>query len=91
VRELCWLLGTSVLNQDGFALDFLLFLGCAGYLGHLFRKIRNMCHKIDNGQTFASYAVLPLKMVDKSTSPHQTHLGLVFGDEAVQTDLLIPE
>ena len=24
---LCWLLGTSVLNQDGFALDFLLFLG----------------------------------------------------------------
>jgi hypothetical protein len=35
--------------------------------------------------------VLPLKMVDKSTSPLQTHFRLVFGYLAVQTDLLFPE
>jgi len=35
--------------------------------------------------------VLPLKMVDKSTSPLQTHFGPVFGDEAVQRGLLFPE
>jgi hypothetical protein len=27
--------------------------GCAGYLGHPFRKTRNVCHKIENRQTFA--------------------------------------
>ena len=35
--------------------------------------------------------VLRLDMVDKSTSPLQTHVGPVFGDEAVQTGLLFPE
>jgi hypothetical protein len=35
--------------------------------------------------------VQPLKMVDKSTSPLQTHVGPVFCDEAVQTGLLFPE
>jgi len=35
--------------------------------------------------------VLLLKMVDKSTSPLQTHFGPVFGDEAVQTTLLFLE
>jgi len=35
--------------------------------------------------------VLRLDMVDKSTSPLQTHFGPVFSDEAVQTGLLFPE
>jgi hypothetical protein len=35
--------------------------------------------------------VLPLDMVDKSTSPLQTHFGPVFCHEAVQTGLLFPE
>jgi hypothetical protein len=35
--------------------------------------------------------VLRLEMVDKSTSPLQTHFGPVFGDEAVQTGLFFPE
>ncbi|HEX6555076.1 MAG TPA: hypothetical protein VF026_20085 [Ktedonobacteraceae bacterium] len=34
--------------------------------------------------------VLRLAMVDKSTSPRQTHFGRVFSDEAVQTGLLFP-
>jgi hypothetical protein len=32
--------------------------------------------------------VLPLKMVDKSTSPLQTHFGPVFCHEATQPSLL---
>jgi hypothetical protein len=35
--------------------------------------------------------VLPLDMVDKSIHPFQTHFGLVFCHEAVQTSLLFPE
>jgi hypothetical protein len=35
--------------------------------------------------------VLRLDIVDKSTSPLQTHLGPVFGDEAVQRGLLFLE
>jgi len=35
--------------------------------------------------------VLPLEMVDKSTSPLQIHFGPVFCGEAVQTGLLFPE
>jgi hypothetical protein len=35
--------------------------------------------------------VLPLEMVDKSTSPLQTHFGPVFCHEAVRTGLLFPE
>jgi hypothetical protein len=40
---------------------------------------------------FFETEVLPLGMVDKSTSPLQTHFGSVFGDESVQTSLLFPE
>jgi hypothetical protein len=36
-------------------------------------------------------AVLPLDRVDKSIHPFQTHFGLVFCHEAVQTSLLFPE
>jgi hypothetical protein len=35
--------------------------------------------------------VLPLDMVDKSTSPLQPAFGQVFGDEAVQSGLLFPK
>ena len=35
--------------------------------------------------------VLPLEMVDKSTSSLQTHFGPVFCHEAVRTGLLFPE
>ena len=34
---------------------------------------------------------LPFDMVDKSTEPSMNHFGPVFGDEAVQRDLLFPE
>jgi serine/threonine protein kinase/predicted ATPase len=40
---------------------------------------------------FLQQAVLRLDIVDKSTSPLQTHLGPVFGDEAVQRGLLFLE
>jgi hypothetical protein len=39
---------------------------------------------------FQKEKVLSFDMVDKSTSPLQTHFGPVFCDEAVQTDLLFP-
>jgi hypothetical protein len=41
--------------------------------------------------TNAAGRVLPLKMVDKSTSPPQTHFRPVFCDLAVQRGLHFPE
>ena len=39
---------------------------------------------------FPCILVLPLDMVDKSTSPLPIHFGPFFGDEAVQASLLFP-
>ncbi len=48
-------------------------------------------HSLNESRIESSREVLPLDRVDKSIHPFQTHFGLVFCHEAVQTSLLFPE
>ena len=69
-------------------------LALIGLLTELFRSIEwpeeiaQVCYLVQGRVAPFYVAVLRLAMVDKSTSPRQTHFGRVLGDKAVQTGLL---